>query len=123
MADTRSALAGLAERERIGVDEAATLSSAYEQLRTVEHRLQMHSDRQTHSIPENRDIADAVARLHGLTDADAKLDAALFKELAEVGVEYAQVVADLEEAGVASFIEAWNSLLGLVAAAQNPEAG
>jgi glutamate-ammonia-ligase adenylyltransferase len=31
----------------------------------------MHSDRQTHEIPANRDTADAVARLHGLTDADA----------------------------------------------------
>jgi [glutamine synthetase] adenylyltransferase / [glutamine synthetase]-adenylyl-L-tyrosine phosphorylase len=73
--DTREALAALAEAGPITPEEAATLSSAYEQLRTVEHRLQMHSDRQTHSIPENRDTADAVARLHGLTDADALIEA------------------------------------------------
>jgi glutamate-ammonia-ligase adenylyltransferase len=35
----------------------------------------MHSDRQTHEIPQNRETADAVARLHGLADADALIDA------------------------------------------------
>ena len=75
IADTRLALAKLAEAGPITPDEAATLSSAYEQLRTFEHRLQMHSDRQTHAIPENRETADAVARLHGLADADALIEA------------------------------------------------
>lgn len=69
--DTREALAALAAAGRIEADQAATMSAVYEVLRTLEHRLQMHGDRQTHSIPEARDIADAVARLHGLADADA----------------------------------------------------
>lgn len=73
--DTRQALAALAAAGPISAQEAATLSSAYEQLRTFEHRLQMHSDRQTHAIPENRETADAVARLHGLADADALIEA------------------------------------------------
>jgi transaldolase len=51
----------------------------------------------------------------GLTDADAQVDASLFADLEAVGIEYAQVVVDLEEAGVASFIDAWNTLLELVA--------
>lgn len=73
--DTREALKLLAAAGPITAQEAATLSSAYEQLRTYEHRLQMHSDRQTHEIPANRETADAVARLHGLADADALIDA------------------------------------------------
>lgn len=58
----------------------------------------------------------------GLTPADVERDAQLFVELAEVGVAYSEVVADLERAGVASFIDAWNSLLGLVASAQRADA-
>ena len=73
--DTREALAALAEAGPITLQEAMTLSAAYEQLRTLEHRLQMHSDRQTHEIPPNRETADAVARLHGLADADAMIEA------------------------------------------------
>jgi len=73
--DTRNALAALAKAGPISPQEAATLSSAYEQLRTFEHRLQMHSDRQTHEIPSNRETADAVARLHGMTDANAIIEA------------------------------------------------
>ena len=75
VADTRAALAALAVAGPIAPGEAVTLSAAYEQLRTFEHRLQMHSDRQTHAIPQNRETADAVARLHGLADVDAMLDA------------------------------------------------
>ena len=37
----------------------------------------------------------------GVTEADAADDAALFADLAEVGVDYDTVVADLEQAGVA----------------------
>lgn len=73
--DTRTALAALAAAGWIKPEEATTLSAAYEQLRIFEHRLQMHSDRQTHSIPDNPETADAVARLHGLADADALIDA------------------------------------------------
>jgi [glutamine synthetase] adenylyltransferase / [glutamine synthetase]-adenylyl-L-tyrosine phosphorylase len=75
VSDTREALAALAAAGPITAQEATTLSAAYEQLRTFEHRLQMHSDRQTHAIPENPETADAVARLHGLADADALIEA------------------------------------------------
>jgi [glutamine synthetase] adenylyltransferase / [glutamine synthetase]-adenylyl-L-tyrosine phosphorylase len=71
VADTRAALAILGEAGWITPGEAVTLSNAYELLRTIEHRLQMHSDRQTHEIPGQAEIADAVARLHGLADGEA----------------------------------------------------
>ena len=38
--------------------------------RTIEHRLQMVDDRQTHSLPRDPDALDNVARLHGLADGD-----------------------------------------------------
>jgi [glutamine synthetase] adenylyltransferase / [glutamine synthetase]-adenylyl-L-tyrosine phosphorylase len=103
VADTRAALAALAKAGPITVQEAATLSSAYEELRTFEHRLQMHSDRQTHAIPENADTADAVARLHGLADANAMIEvirsitasvAAIYDRMVDVGSEGARMAED-----------------------------
>jgi glutamate-ammonia-ligase adenylyltransferase len=91
VADTRAALTALAAAGPISAQEADTLSSAYTQLRIFEHRLQMHSDRQTHEIPTNRDTADAVARLHGLNDADA-LIAAIAPITAQVAAIYDRMV-------------------------------
>jgi len=91
VADTRAALTALAAAGPISAQEAETLSFAYTQLRIFEHRLQMHSDRQTHEIPANRDTADAVARLHGLKDADA-LIAAIQPITAQVAAIYDRMV-------------------------------
>jgi glutamate-ammonia-ligase adenylyltransferase len=96
MADTRTALAALAERDRIGVDEATTLSSAYELLRTIEHRLQMLDDRQTHSLPENAADLDRAARLHGLDKGDS-LVALLSPVVAGVGAIYDGLAGEEEE--------------------------
>ena len=71
---TRDALAALAEAGRIGLDEAQDLTRAYVALRTIEHRLQMVDDRQTHQLPENPDSLDNVARLHGLAGGAALTD-------------------------------------------------
>ncbi|MEQ1551311.1 bifunctional [glutamine synthetase] adenylyltransferase/[glutamine synthetase]-adenylyl-L-tyrosine phosphorylase [Sphingorhabdus sp.] len=96
MADTRTALAALAERERIGADEAETLSSAYQLLRTIEHRLQMLDDRQTHSLPENPTDLDRAARLHGLADGDA-LVALLEPVVTSVGAIYDGLAGEEDE--------------------------
>ena len=53
----------------------------------------------------------------------AKADRELFDELAAVGIDYDEVVADLEEAGVQSFTDAWQTLLGLVSSAKQKAAG
>ncbi len=93
VADTRAALAVLGNAGWIKPSEAETLSRAYETLRTVEHRLQMHDDRQTHSIPENAETADAVARLHGLANGEALLT--LLRPItAEVAAIYDRMVDD-----------------------------
>jgi glutamate-ammonia-ligase adenylyltransferase len=63
---TLDALAALAEAERIPADDAEALAGAYRLLRTIEHRLQMVDDRQTHSLPLEPEALANVARLHGL---------------------------------------------------------
>jgi glutamate-ammonia-ligase adenylyltransferase len=69
---TRDALARLADAGWIRSDEAQALIDGYTLLRTIEHRVQMIDDRQTHALPTG-DALDRVAKLHGLDDAGALL--------------------------------------------------
>ena len=87
---TRDALTALADAGRIDVGEARALAEAYTLLRTIEHRVQMIDDRQTHALPDGAAL-DRVAHLHGLVDGAALLDllrphvtrvAAIFDKLA-----------------------------------------
>ncbi|MFD1786982.1 bifunctional [glutamate--ammonia ligase]-adenylyl-L-tyrosine phosphorylase/[glutamate--ammonia-ligase] adenylyltransferase [Sphingomonas floccifaciens] len=71
---TRDALAALAAAGRIDPDDAAALADAYTLFRTIEHRVQMIDDRQTHALPVQSDSLDRVARLHGLANGAALLD-------------------------------------------------
>jgi len=75
---TRASLDALAAAGRIDADQAIMLGVSYDRLRTIEHRLQMVNDRQTHALPQG-DALDGVARLDGLPDG-----AALVKELTEI---------------------------------------
>lgn len=72
-AATLDALAALAAADRIDAEEASTLADAYRLLRTIEHRLQMVDDRQTHALPDDPEALDRVARLHGLNDGPGLL--------------------------------------------------
>ncbi|QUT06582.1 bifunctional [glutamine synthetase] adenylyltransferase/[glutamine synthetase]-adenylyl-L-tyrosine phosphorylase [Sphingobium phenoxybenzoativorans] len=71
---TREALAALSDAGIIEADVAHHLDDAYVMLRTVEHRLQMVDDLQTHELPANPGSIDNVARLQGLPDGAALLD-------------------------------------------------
>ncbi len=68
---TLDALAKLSAAGWIAGDAARDLGAAYRLLRTIEHRVQMIDDRQTHALPDAPDALDRVARLHGLADGDA----------------------------------------------------
>ncbi len=70
---TLDALAALAEAGRIAAADAAALAEAYRLFRTIEHRLQMVDDRQTHSLPADEGALDNVARLHGLAGGESLL--------------------------------------------------
>jgi glutamate-ammonia-ligase adenylyltransferase len=62
---TCAALAALAAAGRIEAAAAQELTTAYRFLRTVEHRLQMIDDQQTHSLPTTDSRMDQVARFLG----------------------------------------------------------
>ena len=89
---TLDALGALAQAGIIAPETADTLSRAYRQLRTIEHRLQMVDDRQTHSLPTGPESLDGVARLHGLDDGTA-LVALLAPHVAEVAAIWDSLVA------------------------------
>lgn len=65
--ETRIALDALAHAGIISHEDAKELGEAYDRLRTVEHRLQMVADQQTHTLPDG-DALDGVARLDGRVD-------------------------------------------------------
>ena len=70
---TRDALEELAIAGWIDGDDAGALARAYTVLRTIEHRVQMVDDRQTHALPAG-DALDGVARLHGLASGSALIE-------------------------------------------------
>ncbi|KQN71048.1 bifunctional [glutamine synthetase] adenylyltransferase/[glutamine synthetase]-adenylyl-L-tyrosine phosphorylase [Sphingomonas sp. Leaf62] len=71
---TLDALSALVVGGRISGDEAQVMAGGYTLFRTIEHRLQMVDDRQTHSLPDQIDALDRVARLHGVDDGQVLLD-------------------------------------------------
>jgi [glutamine synthetase] adenylyltransferase / [glutamine synthetase]-adenylyl-L-tyrosine phosphorylase len=104
---TRAALDALATARIIAMDAARTLGEAYERLRTVEHRLQMIGDQQTHSLPGG-DALDAVARLDGLADGAALL-AGLGEVTASVGAYYDALIEE-DERGPSAVVSGGDKL-------------
>ncbi|UAK24247.1 bifunctional [glutamate--ammonia ligase]-adenylyl-L-tyrosine phosphorylase/[glutamate--ammonia-ligase] adenylyltransferase [Sphingomonas nostoxanthinifaciens] len=84
---TLDVLPALAQAGFVAPEEASSLAEAYRVLRTIEHRLQMIDDRQTHRLPEDPLALDAVARLADLGDGDA-LVARLAPHIDRVGRAY-----------------------------------
>jgi glutamate-ammonia-ligase adenylyltransferase len=98
-AATLDALRALGDAGRIGGEEAEALSDAYRLFRTIEHRLQMVDDRQTHSLPVDEAALDNVARLHGLAGA-GELLALLEPPVTRVAQVYGQLGGAEEHAGL-----------------------
>lgn len=69
---TRDALRALQAGGWIADDQAGPLIEGYTLLRTIEHRVQMIDDRQTHRLPEG-DALESLAQLHGASDGKALL--------------------------------------------------
>lgn len=89
---TRASLDALAAAGIIAAEDARVLGDCYDRLRTIEHRLQMVGDQQTHSLPADWAGIDNVARLDGLKDGKA-LVAELEKLTGEVSRRYDGLVA------------------------------
>jgi [glutamine synthetase] adenylyltransferase / [glutamine synthetase]-adenylyl-L-tyrosine phosphorylase len=67
---TLKALPVLAQLELIPGGEARALEAAYRFLRGVEHRLQIEAEQQTHTIPENGESLDRLARSLGFSSKE-----------------------------------------------------
>ena len=68
--ETLPTLAALAQLGWIKPDACAELGAAYRFLRTVEHRLQMVADEQTHTLPTERAALEGFARFMGFAGRD-----------------------------------------------------
>ncbi len=68
---TIAALNALAERRIITCEAADELAEAYRFLRTLEHRLQMVEDEQTHKLPKTLEGLDNIARFMGFAETHA----------------------------------------------------
>jgi glutamate-ammonia-ligase adenylyltransferase len=111
---TLRALAALVKTKTLTESEATTLADAYRFLRTVEHRLQMEMELQTHTIPDEDRALYRLARSLGFTTVQQFL-AAEAAHTAAVRKIYESVLAGAG-AGVADTAEA------LLAADKLPEA-
>lgn len=96
---TLDMLAELAEGEWIDPQARHDLSAAYCFLRSVEHRLQMVADEQTHVLPGDREGLERFARFQGFSGRDA-FAASLLPHLRNVQRHYATLFesAPAEEA-------------------------
>ena len=109
MRATIPALNALAAAGWIGAEEAETLSSSYRLYRTIEHRLQMVDDQQTHSLPAQAEALENVAHLHGLENSAALLDL-LSPHVKAVGLIYDGLDPD-ENEGLPNSAERLNETL------------
>ncbi|UBS34610.1 bifunctional [glutamine synthetase] adenylyltransferase/[glutamine synthetase]-adenylyl-L-tyrosine phosphorylase [Altererythrobacter sp. N1] len=89
---TRATLDALAAAGRIAHDDARVLGESYDRLRTIEHRLQMVEDHQTHVLPAGDALAN-VAHLDGLPNG-AALIAELEAITGQVAERYDALIAD-----------------------------
>lgn len=87
---TLDAIEALCAEGFVAPETAADLARAYRFLRTLEHRLQMIEDEQTHTLPKSPEALAHVACFMGLTDVDA-FGSALTAELESVRSHYAQL--------------------------------
>ncbi|WP_296817774.1 bifunctional [glutamine synthetase] adenylyltransferase/[glutamine synthetase]-adenylyl-L-tyrosine phosphorylase [Brevundimonas sp.] len=92
---TLEALAALARAGHVKPDTADFLTTAYERLRALEHRVQMLDDEQTHTLPEQAQRRAAVAALAGEGDL-ARFDQGVSGLLKGVNSHYGALFADDE---------------------------
>jgi [glutamine synthetase] adenylyltransferase / [glutamine synthetase]-adenylyl-L-tyrosine phosphorylase len=69
-ANTLRALAALADHGYVAVADAAALADSYRFLRTLEHRLQLARDTQTHELPAEEPALRRLARAMGFEDPE-----------------------------------------------------
>lgn len=98
---TLAMLDQLAEAQWISADAAGELKSAYRFLRTIEHRVQMVNDEQTHSLPVDDAAFESLARFCGFETGQA-FDRDVRRTLECVQGHYARLFESAEELGTES---------------------
>lgn len=116
---TRGALQALCRAEVIEPDVANQLDAAYVLFRTIEHRLQMVDDRQTHELPTSREALCNVAHLHGLDSGETLLDL-LRPHVDWVGTNYDRLMPERADDRLAPVHDV---LVGQLSAMGFPETG
>lgn len=91
--ETLKTLQGLADRGWITPQVAADMIEAYQFLRSIEHRIQMVADEQTHQLPKETEALAAFAQFAGFETLDA-FSAALLKQLETVQKHYSALFED-----------------------------
>ncbi|MBO6782435.1 MAG: bifunctional [glutamine synthetase] adenylyltransferase/[glutamine synthetase]-adenylyl-L-tyrosine phosphorylase [Alphaproteobacteria bacterium] len=102
---TVAAINALVEAERVAPDVARDMIAGYRFLRTLEHRLQMVDDQQTHSLPDTDDGLRQIAEFMGYPDRDA-FERDLLHHLRTIESHYADLFEEsgsLGGSGVLSF--------------------
>jgi glutamate-ammonia-ligase adenylyltransferase len=92
---TLDALAALVAAGHVTPEALADLTTAYHQLRAMEHRIQMLADEQTHRLPESETERKKVAALMGF-DRIRSFDAAVERTLKTVNRRYGELFPDEE---------------------------
>ena len=92
---TVRALHALVAAGRVAAQTAQELEAAYRFLRTVEHRIQMVDDQQTHRMPESDAGVAALATFLGFADPDA-LRTTLIHALSTVEDHYADLFEEAD---------------------------
>ncbi len=87
---TCSAIDALAKTGRLGGTASNELTDAYEFLRTLEHRLQMIGDEQTHMIPKDPDGMARIATFMGFESVET-FEAEVVGHLTRVAGHYAKL--------------------------------
>ncbi|MEZ5364789.1 MAG: hypothetical protein R2748_21235 [Bryobacterales bacterium] len=89
---TLFALHRLAEKEHLSLGDYSALSSAYQYLRTVEHRLQLLDDKQAHELPKDPDQLERLARKVTPGATAAELDSDIKRCFRDVSTIYNRAI-------------------------------
>src|SRR3546814_715290 len=78
--NTLASLSALSDGGYVEPDDATMLAESYRFLRRVEHALQLDDERQTHTVPDDRDERRRVARVLGFAGSPAASATQAFDE-------------------------------------------
>ncbi|MGE0232063.1 MAG: bifunctional [glutamine synthetase] adenylyltransferase/[glutamine synthetase]-adenylyl-L-tyrosine phosphorylase, partial [Flavobacteriaceae bacterium] len=93
---TLEALVRLVEAGWLSDEARREQAEAYRYLRTIEHRIQMLADEQTHDIPSSPESIERFARFCGY-DGAAAFETAILDHMRRVSFHYAQLFEDSPE--------------------------